>query len=691
MLLLCFFNTSIAQNMIPKPNSYITSNDNFEWNNDIAVYVKASRNDARQLKNYIKDVFGLNKFLVGLPKPLFSSNKHTSFTNPGKLLSLVCTSKTKPIRGELLTQYQQGYNIKISTTRIDVTAPTACGLFYALQTLRQLIVNGKLKCATIADSPRFMYRGYHLDCSRHFWTKDFIKKQLDAMAYFKMNVFHWHLVDGGGWRMEVKKYPLLVQETAYRTQSSWDRWWMDKDRHYAHKADKGAYGGYYTQEDIKEVVRYAAERHIEVLPEIELPGHSDEVCFAYPELSCAKKPYVNSDLCVGNEATYVFAENVLKEVMDLFPSKFIHIGGDEADRSAWEKCPLCQQKMQEHKLKNTAELQSYFTHRIELFLNKHGRTLMGWDEIVEGKLAPNAGVMSWRGEQNGIEAAKLGHPVVMTPVSYCYIDMYQDAPMKEPKAQGGIIPLRKIYSYDPLPITLRGTEGEKSILGLQACLWTENIETPAHVEYMTYPRLLAIAETGWVKQKETYDNFCIRAITAIDTLQQWGYNTFNLRKESGVRVESLKGVKHKALGAKVTYIAPFAEKYRADDSVTLTDGKRGDWGYLEGRWQGFIKDGVDVVIDLGDEQDITTVKADFLQIDPVWIYTPSAIQLSVSSDNKQFTVLDKVDPQIPRKKDYTIYTYQWKGGVKGRYLRLRATTNIDGGWIFTDEIRVNEY
>ena len=220
MLLLCFFNTSIAQNMIPKPNSYIISNDNFEWNNDIAVYVKASRNDARQLKNYIKDVFGLNKFLVGLPKPLFSSNKHTSFTNPGKLLSLVCTSKTKPIRGELLTQYQQGYNIKISTTRIDVTAPTACGLFYALQTLRQLIVNGKLKCATIADSPRFMYRGYHLDCSRHFWTKDFIKKQLDAMAYFKMNVFHWHLVDGGGWRMEVKKYPLLVQETAYRTQSS---------------------------------------------------------------------------------------------------------------------------------------------------------------------------------------------------------------------------------------------------------------------------------------------------------------------------------------------------------------------------------------------------------------------------------------------------------------------------------------
>lgn len=689
VLLLMFFNLAIAQDMIPKPNSYTPLKGSFSWDSDMIVYINADHSDANRLKHYIKEVFGFTKILKHSSKHLLKSCANGCFEDNKKTLTLTCTNKANLSKGYLPTQQQQGYNIQIDAKHISVTAPTACGLFYALQTLRQLTTNGKIQCATITDSPRFMYRGLQLDCSRHFWTKDFIKKQLDAMAYFKLNVFHWHLVDGGGWRLQIKKYPRLVRETAYRTYSSWDKWRKEDERGFAHKQDPNAYGGYYTQEDVKEIVRYASDRHIEIIPEIEMPGHSEEVTFAYPELSCSKKNNSHEDLCPSDERTYVFMTNVLKEVFKLFPSKYIHIGGDEAMRSTWETCERCQKKMRELQLTSTSQLQSYFTHRIEQFLNKNGRKLIGWDEIMEGELAPNAAVTSWRGEQYGLKAAKLGHKVVMSPVGYCYIDMFQDAPNTQPKAQGGYLPLRRIYSYDPVPKQYKGTQVESNIIGLQACLWTEYVEDSAHAEYMIYPRVLAIAETGWAAQKEDYNKFRVRAITAVDTLKSWGFNPFDLANEAGIRPQARRIYKHDAREKKIIYNAPYAEKYRAEGDSTLVNGKAGDWGYIEGGWQGFIN-GFDVVIDFGKDIDISSVKADFLHINTVWIFTPNEIELSVSSDNKIFTTIDKRAPKIKKEQVYCIYPYSWKGQARGRYLRLKAKGNIIGGWIFTDEIRVNE-
>ena len=592
----------------------------------------------------------------------------------------------------------QGYELNVTPTAVTIQARTPMGLFYGLQTLRQLEKDRQIPCVKITDTPRFAYRGLMIDCSRHFWWKDEIKKQLDAMAYFKLDRFHWHLTDGGGWRMEVKQYPLLTEETAHRTESDWTKWWNGKNRQYSPDPIRlvcwkgmNIYGGYYTQDDIKEIVDYAAARHITIIPEIEMPGHSDEVVYAYPELSCTGKPYTQSDLCVGKEQTYTFMENVLKEVMQLFPSKYIHIGGDEAERRTWKTCPDCQRVMKDYHLKDVAELQSHFTHRIERFLNDNGRKLLGWDEIMEGTLAPNAAVMSWRGTEAGLTAAKSGHHVVMAPQEFCYLNMYQDDPMTEPKAQGGYTRLEKTYNYDPIPAAYKGTSLEKYIDGVQGCVWTEFIEKPDHLEYMIYPRLLALAETGWTKQRTGYADFRQRVITATDALKRAGYNAFDIRKEKGARPESRSIVQHEALGKPVTYLGRYAEKYRAEGDSTLTNGLRGDWGYLEGRWQGFIDStGVDVVVDMGQITDIHDVRVDFMHLYESVIYTPETIELMVSEDGKNFKTIDTVRPGIKASEDYLVYPYKWKGDVKGRYVRVKALPREKGAWIFTDEIIVNQ-
>jgi len=294
------------------------------------------------------------------------------------------------------TKNEEGYQLRITPRAIHIEATTTTGVFYALQTLRQLEAQGSVACCEIKDAPQYPYRGLMLDCSRHFWTKEFILKQLDAMAYLKMNRLHLHLTDDAGWRMEIKQYPALTEKTAWRVGANWAEW-RDQGQRYAHKDDKGASGGYYTQQDLREIVAYAAARHITVVPEIEMPGHSAEVLYAYPELQCVQAKERNSDLCVGNEQTFVFLENVLREVMQVFPSRYIHIGGDEASRQAWSTCPRCQQRMQAEGLNSVAELQAYLTQRVARFLHSQGRTLLGWDEILEGQLPPNAVVMSWRG------------------------------------------------------------------------------------------------------------------------------------------------------------------------------------------------------------------------------------------------------------------------------------------------------
>lgn len=674
-----------AQNIIPQPENISLLKGQFKLNKGTKIVTNLTGSDFKVLNQYTSEV---------LKHPLAYAK------NPSQqgVFRLICKGTAKQAAQAMDSVRLQGYELEVTPKGITIQALTPTGLFYGLQTVRQLEKDGQIACVKVKDTPRFAYRGLMIDCSRHFWSKDFLKKQLDAMAYFKLDRFHWHLTDGGGWRMEVKKYPRLTEETAYRTESDWTKWWNGKNRQYSPDPRRlvcwkgmNIHGGYYTQDDIKEIVDYAAARHITIIPEIEMPGHSDEVVYAYPELSCTGKPYTQSDLCVGKEQTYTFMANVLKEVMRLFPSKYIHIGGDEAERRTWKTCPDCQRVMKDYHLKDVAELQSHFTHRIERFLNDNGRKLLGWDEIMEGTLAPNAAVMSWRGTEAGLTAAKSGHHVVMAPQEFCYLNMYQDDPMTEPKAQGGYTRLEKTYNYDPIPAAYKGTSLEKYIDGVQGCVWTEFIEKPDHLEYMIYPRLLALAETGWTKQRTGYADFRQRVITATDALKRAGYNAFDIRKEKGARPESRSIVQHEALGKPVTYLGRYAEKYRAEGDSTLTNGLRGDWGYLEGRWQGFIDStGVDVVVDMGKVTDIRDVRVDFMHLYESVIYTPETIELMVSDDGKNFKTIDTVRPGIKASEDYLVYPYKWKGDVKGRYVRVKALSREKDAWIFTDEIIVNE-
>lgn len=677
-LALALFFTVNAKSIIPQPEQIIIKEGKFKINKTTQVYTNLQGKDLTQLSSYIHQVMGLQT----------SNQVYSPSTN---VINLRCTGTVEEAQQAQDEATLQAYRIEITSQRVNVEARTPTGLFHALQTIRQMNKRGSIPCAIIQDSPRFAYRGLMLDCSRHFWTKDFILKQIDALAYFKINRLHLHLTDIEGWRLEIKQYPKLTEETAYRPYFSWKEWCQKGNKRYCKKDYPGAYGGYYTQEEMREIVRYASERHITVIPEIEMPGHSEEVLFAYPELSCTGKPDTHSDFCVGNEDVYTFLENILKEVMDIFPSEYIHIGGDEANRKTWETCPKCQQVMKKNNLKSTEELQGYFTHRMEKFLNRQGRKLLGWDEIMEGKLAPNATVMSWRGEQGGIIAAQAGHHVVMTPGKFCYIDKYQDAPLSQPKAQGGYVTLKKVFSYDPIPTILKGTDSEKYIHGVQANLWTEYVETPEHVEYMVYPRIFAIAEVGWSKNKTSFEHFKKRTISTTKILRKRGYNPFDVTKEIGDRKEYVQGIVHDALNKKVAYYSDYSKYYPAQGDETLTNGIRANWDFADGNWQGFIKKrGVDVMIDLEKETMIRNISADFLQSAAVQIYIPTEIEVSVSSDGKQLTKIDTVSLPSNDKKEYFIHPYHWKGKIKGRYVYFKALPRKEADWLFTDEIIINK-
>ncbi len=361
----------------------------------------------------------------------------------------------------------------------------------------------------ITDYPRYSYRGLHLDVCRHMFPVGFIKKYIDLMAMHKMNSFHWHLTEDQGWRIEIKKYPLLTSVGAWRKSSPVGR---------NEGQDSIPYGGFYTQDEVRDIVEYARKRFITVIPEIELPGHAQAALASYPHLSCTGGPFevwtwwgVSENIyCAGNEQVFEFLEGVLTEVMHLFPSPYIHIGGDEAPKTRWKACPKCQRRIRSEKLADEHQLQSYFVTRIEKFLNSQGRNIIGWDEILEGGLAPNATVMSWRGTQGGIETARLKHPVIMTPGSPCYFDHYQADPSLEPLAICCFNPLEKVYAFEPTPQELTPEEATY-IIGAQGNLWTEYIKTPEHAEYMAYPRAIALAEVVWSpKDKRNYDDFLIR-------------------------------------------------------------------------------------------------------------------------------------------------------------------------------------
>lgn len=409
----------------------------------------------------------------------------------------------------------EGYTLTVQPDRIDLKASQPAGLFYAVQTLIQLMppavyqpasASNKIKiripCVEIKDRPRFGWRGLMLDVSRHFFPPEFIYRFIDFLAMHKLNTFHWHLVDDQGWRIEIKKYPKLTEVGAWRVDREANHW---NAREPQKPGEKATCGGFYTQDEIRDIVSYATNRYITIIPEIEMPGHTTAALAAYPEYSCSGGPFsvlpggvwpITDIFCAGKEETFIFLEDILTEVMDLFPSRFIHIGGDEATKTEWEKCPLCRERIQKEGLKDVEELQSYFIRRIERFLNSHERRLIGWDEILEGGLAPQATVMSWRGTQGGIDAARLGHDVVMSPTSHCYFDYYQGDPDVEPLAIGGYLPLSRVYEFDPVPGELSAEESS-FILGGQANLWTEYVSTPEHAEYMLFPRTAALAEAVW--------------------------------------------------------------------------------------------------------------------------------------------------------------------------------------------------
>ena len=663
-----------AQSVIPVPLKMEQGTGCFLLSENTKLYINLQGLEAQLLENCLQ----------ALPVHLKKGKKKDT----QNILSLLITEKNHQLPSP------ESYTLSVTPQQILIRATSGAGLFYGLQTLLQLAQPSgagsySIASVEIEDTPRFAYRGLMLDVSRHFSTKEFIKKQIDALAYYKINRLHLHLTDAAGWRLEIKKYPLLTEFAAWRTDPTWKQWW-NGGRKYVRFDAPGAYGGYYSQDDIREILEYARQHYITVIPEIEMPSHSEEVLAAYPQLSCSGEPYKNSDFCVGNEETFTFLENVLTEVMELFPSEYIHIGGDEAGKSAWKTCPKCQKRMTDEHLANVDELQSYLIHRIEKFLNNHGRHLLGWDEILQGGIAPNATVMSWRGEEGGIAAVTSGHRAIMTPGAYCYLDSYQDAPYSQPEAIGGYLPLKKVYSYNPVPASLTA-EQAKLVYGVQGNLWVEYIPTPEHVEYMIYPRILALAETAWsAPERKSWPDFHTRALSAVADLQAKGYHPFDLKKEIGSRPESLQSVSHLALGKKVIYNSPYSSHYPAQGNTALTDGIRGDWTYGDGSWQGFISDNrLDVTIDMEKETSIHSVTAAFMQVVGAEVFLPETVVISISDDGTHFTELRKQHFEVSKETPIRFTDISWQGEAKGRYVRYQAQAGSEfGGWIFTDEIIV---
>ena len=443
-------------------------------------------------------------------------------------------------------QGDEAYRLTVNNKQVTIAASTPAGVFYGIQTLRKSLpvqTNGAditLPAVDIADAPRFGYRGMMLDCGRHFFPVSFVKKFIDILAMHNMNVFHWHLTEDQGWRLEIKSHPELTAKSSMRSGTVIG--------HNATVDDSIPHGGFYTQQEARDIVEYARQRHITVIPEIDMPGHTLAALAAYPELGCTGGPYevghrwgVYKDvLCLGKESTYKFVQDVIDEVVDIFPAKYFHIGGDESPTVMWEKCPNCLQKAKDENT-DIKHLQQYFTNRIEKYLNSKGKSIIGWDEILEGKINQSATIMSWRGVEPGLKAAKQGHDVIMTPSSHVYFDHYQAKETKhEPDAIGGCSPVEKVYSYEPLPETL-DAEAKNRIKGVQANLWTEYIPFTTQAEYMVLPRMAALAEVQWTPAgQKNFDNFSKRALRLSDLYDRYGYvYARHLWKEKAIPASAL--------------------------------------------------------------------------------------------------------------------------------------------------------
>ena len=618
----------------------------------------------------------------------------------------------------------EGYVLTVTPGSIRIRACTEAGLFYGVQSLLQLVPiaqPGKraklsIPAVRIADQPRFPWRGMHLDVSRHFFPKGFIKKYIDMLAMHKMNVFHWHLTDDQGWRIEIKKYPKLTEVSAWRV----DREDMEWNQREAQKpGEKATYGGFYTQNDIREIVQYAASRQITIVPEIEMPAHTKAVLAAYPQLSCSGGPFtvppggywpITDIYCAGNDSTFEFLQDVLTEVIGLFPGKYIHIGGDEADKTEWRKCPKCQARIKAEKLNGEGELQSYFVKRIENFLISKNRRLIGWDEILEGGLAPEATVMSWRGVDGGIAAARQNHHVIMTPTSNCYFDYYQGPPEVEPLAIGGYLPLSAVYAFEPVPDSLT-PEQAGYVLGGQGNIWTEYIPVPEDVEYMALPRMAAMAEVTWTpKPLRQWDDFARRVESLMKRYDRRGlrYAKSTYAVNFAVAVDTVKRTAAISLstempGTEVRYsldgsvptadASLYSAPLRIDRSMTiragafkegklldtlterrldlhnaafrpvrlknrydrydgggegaLTDALRGSTWYADGRWQGYRQVDLEAVIDLQETMPVNKISASFLQNTQHWIFLPTSVEYLVSMNDSAYARVAQFTAEIP--------------------------------------------
>tara|TARA_R110002033_G_scaffold58464_5_gene108259 strand:- start:249456 stop:251780 length:2325 start_codon:yes stop_codon:yes gene_type:complete len=618
---------------------------------------------------------------------------------------------------------KEAYELVVTVDTITITAKENAGFIYGLETLRQLLptaIENSSKTPTdwvipaliIKDKPRFQHRGLMLDVSRHFFGKDYIKNTIDRLAMHKMNVLHLHLVDDQGWRVEIKKYPKLTDVGAFRVDQENAAW---NGRKTNDPNEKGTYGGFLTQEELKEIVAYAQLKNIEVIPEIEMPAHVSSAIASYPELSCFDIPIavpsgglwpITDIYCAGKESTFEFLENVLDEVMTIFPSKYIHIGGDEATKTNWKNCPHCQKRINDEGLEGVEELQSYFVKRMEKYINSKGKKLIGWDEILEGGLAPEATVMSWRGTKGGLEATAQGHDVIMTPESYCYYNFYQGPQNEEPIAFNAYLPLHKVYEFDPIVENMT-EEQANHVLGGQANLWSEYILSTADSEYMIFPRLAALSEVLWsTKESRNWEDFSKRLETQFERYDNLGINyaksayivtttatadledksikialknefpspeiryvlgdgilhknatkyldTIQIKQTTIIKASLFKDGKpigktfadtikfHQAFGKKLDFKHPFNENYKGDGPTSIVNAIRGTKNFHDGQWQAWLGDNMEVVIDLEVSQSVQQVILGSLENQGAGIYFPTVVTVFVSEDGTNYKEAGKV-------------------------------------------------
>ena len=733
LILLCGGMTGFTQqkvSIIPQPVSLRLMEGNFVINSETGIRLDGDKKVLKPASAFLQSyIRGISDYDLQLKKNGLNTINLKIINNP--------------VLGN------EGYTLTVNNEGIQIAANARAGIIYGMQSLFQMLpqvqTNKKLRVPAmeVTDYPRFKWRGMHLDVGRHFFSAEMVKEYIDLIAAYKINTFHWHLVDDQGWRIEIKKYPALTAVGAWRVDQT-DRPWDIRPQ--AMPGQEATYGGYYTQKQIKEIIAYAATRNVTIVPEIEMPGHVASAIAAYPMLSCSQKPQLPmtggnysgmaANYCAGNEEVFTFLEAVLTEVVDLFPSKYIHIGGDEVDKTSWKTCPRCQARMKTLGLKNENELQSYFITRMEKFLISKKKRMIGWDEILEGGLAPEATVMSWRGEAGGIEAAKMKHEVVMTPDNPLYFDHYQAGPEGEPLAFGGFNTLKKVYNYEPIPKELN-EEQAKYVLGAQANIWTEQITTKEHLEYMLLPRMLALAEVVWSPaQAKNWNGFSERLKYHFKGFEQKGYRfspgnytvainpvvnngkltaelssdainggifytlngeqpTIGSSKYTGpIKIDAtgvLKAVYavngtvmglvpakqafvfHQATAKHVAYTNPVSPHYLANGPNSLTDGIRGT-NAVNKYWHGFNGQDLIATIDLGAQTSIGSISLGCLQNYKDWIMMPRWVKFELSDDGITFRDPETISSPVSAEEKTTLI-YDFKGVFtqkKARFIRVTA-------------------